>query len=589
MAHIYSNHGVEEVIWSAISHSDSHQDYLDFLTQFPDPVCVDYFRVLDSAVERYSPADPNGNPQAQCYAEAFKLLEAHAMVISDPRAKGAALFHLGKMLQLGLGVTPDPDRSISFYQQAIDCGEIRALINCGSQFDKPGATDADLSIAHALFHRAAELGEGMGLARIAEHIQDDTNPQKYALLLQAAEMGLAFSQYKVGGAHYFGKYGQPVDEALGISWLQQAARGGSAAACEVLGYHFDRESSKDSSLSWEWQIRGARLGSAGCMHAMGLKLLLGVNRDPDPELALTWLRRSAVLGDERAQFRIGHHYLISENRQMHPQGVAWLRLAVENGHGYAAWRLAVAYREGIGIEQDLVKAAHYCQIAARAGYAEAQGQLGLFYWYGSGVEKDAQKAYQWLQMCALQGEAKGIYLLGLATENGVGCTPDIDQAVRLYEEAAEKGDLDAVNQVGDCFYFGSGKPKDPVQAAVWFRRAASKGHARSMTDLGRILSDGEGVITNYEEARRWFQKAADLDEPCGMYMLAMLYANGDGVEQDDEQCRRWMSRSAMLGYKPAKEWMQSSLPAAPKWLEDILQEATKVGADKPIEQQQDKQ
>jgi len=110
-----------------------------------------------------------------------------------------------------------------------------------------------------------------------------------------------------------------------------------------------------------------------------------------------------------------------------------------------------------------------------------------------------------------------------------------------------------------------------------------------MTDLGRILSDGEGVITNYEEARRWFQKAADLDEPCGMYMLAMLYANGDGVEQDDEQCRRWMSRSAMLGYKPAKEWMQSSLPAAPKWLEDILQEATKVGADKPIEQQQDKQ
>lgn len=600
MANVYSNGVIEDLIWSAIEESHCAQDFLDFIAQFPDTQSTYWQQALERAVVNFSPADPKGLLQKRFSEGVFELIEQLAQDTNSDAIRAIAHFRLGKMLHSGFGVEKNRELSINHYKRAIALGEIRALINCGGHYDGPDATAEDLAFAHTLYERALAQGEPMGLVRMAGRIENENDPRKYELYLQAAEMGLPYGLYKVGAAHYFGKCGQPEDESLGLSWLQRAARAGSTDACEILGYHYDRRSSKEPELAWEWQMQGAKLGSPSAMYAVGLKLLLGIDRDVDTQAAMNWLFKAAVLGEERAQYRIGTQYQISEDPADHPQAVAWLKLAADSGHEYSAWRLSIAYRDGMGCEPNPKEAARYCEIAARAGFPQAQGQMGLFYWYGNGVEKDEHKAYQWLQMCALQGEAHGTYLLGLATDNGVGCTPDISEAVRLYEEAAEKGDLDAVNQLGDCYYFGHGKPKDPVQAASWYQRAASKGHARSMTDLGRMLSDGEGVITNYEEAFKWFQKAADLDEPCAMYMLAVLYANGDGVEESAEQCRRWMARAAGLGYKPAKKWMEENLPATPQWLEKLVQEASQAksadaisttnatkpaNTDKPAEQQ----
>lgn len=585
MANVYSNDVIEDLIWSTIEESHCAQDFLDFIAQFPDSQSTYWQHALERAVVNFSPSDPKGLLQKRFYPRVFSALEQLAHDSDSNATKAAAHFRLGRMLHSGFGVEKNRELSINHYKRAIALGEVRALINCGGHYDGPDATPEDLEFAHTLYERALAQGEPMGLVRMASRIKKDADPRKYELYLQAAENGSPHGLYKVGGAHYFGRCGQPEDESLGLSWLQRAARAGSTDACEVLGYHYDRKSRKDPKLSWDWQMLGAELGSAGCMNSIGVKLLLGVDRDADRTLAMQWLHKAAVLGEERAQFRIGQQHLISDDEADHPHGVAWLKLAADNGHEYAAWRLSIAYRDAVGCAPNPQEAARYCEIAARAGFPEAQGQMGLYYWYGGGVEKDPNKAYQWLQMCALQGETRGAFLLGLATENGVGCEPDMNEAIRLYEQAADKGDLDAMNQIGDCFYFGNGRPQDPVQAADWYLRAAAKGHARSMTDLGRMLCDGEGVITNYEEAFKWLQKAADLDEPRAMYMLAELYANGDGVQESDEQCRRWMSRSAMLGYKPAKTWMQENLPAAPQWLENLVQEAAQPQTDKPAEQQ----
>jgi len=61
-----------------------------------------------------------------------------------------------------------------------------------------------------------------------------------------------------------------------------------------------------------------------------------------------------------------------------------------------------------------------------------------------------------------------------------------------------------------------------------------------------------------------------LDDSRAMYLLALMYENGDGVEESEETCRRWMGRSAMLDYKPAKEWIEKHLPKAPDWLEQLV-------------------
>ena len=589
MAQTYSNDVVEDLVWSVIQDSHCAQDFLDFIDQFPNPDGRYWSQALDRAVATFSPADPRGDQSERLYPGVYERIKNLANETQSNKARAVAYFQLGKMLQLGFGVAADRDHSISCYQQAISLGEIRSLINCGAHYDGPNATPQELALAHDLFERARLQGEPMGLVRMANRIEDKKDPRKYGLYLQAAEMGMAEGLYQVGMAHYFGKCNQAEDESLGISWLQRAARAGWPGACRILGWHYERSTTKDSQLAWDWYLLGAQLGDAACMHAIGLQLLWGVDRETDTSQAMHWFSRAAVLGDNCGQFRVGQQFLVSENSADHPQGLAWLRLAMDNGHGHAAWRLALAHRDGIGCVPDPAESSRYCEIAARAGLPEAQGQLGLNYWYGNGVIRDEQKAYQWLQMCALQGEPRGTYLLGLATDCGVGCSADTEEAVRLYHEAADKGDLDAVNQIGDCFYFGRGKPKDAVQAAMWYRRAAAKGHAASMADLGRMLHDGEGVLVNYEEAFKWFERAAQLKDSRAMYMLAIMYGNGDGVEESEEQCRHWMSRSAMLGHTPAKEWMEENLPAVPQWLEDLVQPAAASGVNNSATQQSDQQ
>jgi TPR repeat protein len=63
------------------------------------------------------------------------------------------------------------------------------------------------------------------------------------------------------------------------------------------------------------------------------------------------------------------------------------------------------YREGEGVEEDAVQAAHWYRKATVHGYAQAQYSLGLMYDRGEGVKKDAVQAVHWWQKAAVQGYA----------------------------------------------------------------------------------------------------------------------------------------------------------------------------------------
>ena len=569
MANQYSNGAIEDLIWSEIEHSSNANDFLTFIAQFPVNMSARWFPALDQAVSLFSPeSDPSLAPESH-YNRAFERLLAYAQDTHDTEAKAIAFFHLGKMANDGYGTAVNRDLSIEFYKKAIGLGEVRALINCGGHYDGQEATPEDLAFARDLFEQALRKGEPMGLIRLGDRIVDRNDPEAYRLYAQAVELGSAVGVYRVGSSHRYGLCGQPRDDALGISWIQRAANAGVADASHSLGRHYTNSASKDLALSRHWFRQGALQGNAHSMSNYGVQCLLGEGGEVDTAEGNLWLGRAAVLGDQFALFRVGHTLISSDHEAERPRGLAFLQRAAAKGHAYSAWRVALAFRDGVGCAPDPVRSSHYCRIAAEAGFPEAQGQLGLNYWYGSGVEQSDAQAYKWINLCALQGEPRGLYLLAVLTDSGVGCEVNEAEAFALYQRAADEGDLDALRQLGECYYFGRGVKKDPAQAVLYYKTAADKGHAKSMTDLGSILYDGEIVMTNYEEAAKWFFKAADRNEPRAMYMLAQMYADGDGVEQGDGACRRWMARAASLGYKPAQEWIDENLPRAPQWLEQL--------------------
>jgi TPR repeat protein len=572
MANTYSNTIVEDLIWAEIAQSACAQDFLDYTNQFPTIPTQHWFEALDQAVSLFSPsATHEGLAAGSRYPAAFEKVKAFAEQTSDESLKAIAVFNLGKMADRGLGTLANRDESIRYYKQAIALGEPRALINCASFFEGSTASESDLAFADDLYRQALEKGEPMGLVFQAARFTDDDDPRRYELHLQAAEMGCAAAMHRVGVAHIAGSSGQAKDESLGLSWIQRAAKAGHHEASYFLGWYYDREAkNKDLPLSVEWHQLGASQGNRAAMRVLSINLIDGEGIEANEAQGVVWLNRAAVLGDRYAQFHLGKRLMEADSIDTQKTGLAWLTMAADNGHDYAAWRVAQAYQVGTACEKDLVKASRYCEIAAKAGYGQAQGQLGLNYWYGEGVEKDYDKAYKWISMCAFQGESHGLYLLGLMTDQGHGCTADYAEALRLYRKAADKGSVSALRQIGECYYFGHGVERDYAEAVLWYQKAAAQGNAKAMTDMGWMLREGEGVLTNYEEAAAWFEKAAALDDSRAMYLLALMYENGDGVEESEEACRRWMGRSAMLDYKPAKEWIEKHLPKAPDWLEQLV-------------------
>jgi FOG: TPR repeat, SEL1 subfamily len=95
------------------------------------------------------------------------------------------------------------------------------------------------------------------------------------------------------------------------------------------------------------------------------------------------------------------------------QGLIWLRKSAELGYDEAEYNLGVAYYQGEIVLQDYKQAAYWFEKSAQQGDVKAQYNLGLLYEQGNGVPRNYQKALFWYQKSAEQGDADAQYNLKL--------------------------------------------------------------------------------------------------------------------------------------------------------------------------------
>src|SRR5256885_725545 len=87
-----------------------------------------------------------------------------------------------------------------------------------------------------------------------------------------------------------------------------------------------------------------------------------------------------------------------------------------------------SYANGIGVENDEVKAFEWYKKSAEQGFSNAQCNLGVCYANGIGVKKDEVKAFEWYKKSAEQGFSNAQYNLGYCYQNGKGVEKDEVQA-----------------------------------------------------------------------------------------------------------------------------------------------------------------
>ena len=86
------------------------------------------------------------------------------------------------------------------------------------------------------------------------------------------------------------------------------------------------------------------------------------------------------------------------------EAVRWYRLAADQGHADAQFKLGGMHADGRGVLKDAAEAVRWYRLAADQGDASAQHKLGVMHTDGRGVLKDSVLAHMWLNIAGANGD-----------------------------------------------------------------------------------------------------------------------------------------------------------------------------------------
>jgi hypothetical protein len=179
------------------------------------------------------------------------------------------------------------------------------------------------------------------------------------------------------------------------------------------------------------------------------------------------------------------------------EAAKWYEAAAGANNGFAAYKLALMYENGLlGTSPDMKQAASWLRRAANAGLSEAQHKLGIMLDTGKAGEENPKEAAQYLKMAADQGVADAQWRLGTLLEQGRGVPRDFEAAAKLYQAASAQGNLNAHYSLGVLYVTGDGVPVNPAEALHLFTMAAEGGHSQAKRRLNAAkvgVTAGGGV------------------------------------------------------------------------------------------------
>lgn len=281
---------------------------------------------------------------------------------------------------------------------------------------------------------------------------------------------------------------------------------------------------------------------------------------------------SGYSSEPKIKYQLAESYFYGRNglRQNYAEAVKWYRNTTKHGSnadGLGFGALGFCYEFGKGVEPDLEEAEkwytapnsrgpHYpCRTRiremiaqARDGNAETAYRLGVAFANGIGTKLDVPEALKWLRLAAEKDHPGAFFLIGRCYAEGNGIPKDPAEAVAWYRKAAEKGVAEAQMELGKCFESGFGVQKDAVKAFSWYRRAAEQGFAEAPC-TPENFSANDLDAEAWTEALMWYMLAAERGNPEAQYRIGMSYSGER--EFDRELRRKWLVRSADRGYAPA--------------------------------------
>lgn len=231
----------------------------------------------------------------------------------------AATYRTAVCNEVGAGTRRDHHRAVLFYRKASALGDTAGMYKLGMillngllgqprnireaiVWLKRAAGQADEDNPHALH----ELG------LLYEKPNNNVVPhdEAYAreLFTQAAQLGYAPSQFKLGSAYEYGTLTCPVDPRRSIAWYTKAAgKNDGESELALSGWYLtgsDGVLKQSDSEAYLWARRAATKGIPKAEYAVGYYSEVGIGVESNIEEAKRWYMRAAAQGNKRAMMRL---------------------------------------------------------------------------------------------------------------------------------------------------------------------------------------------------------------------------------------------------------------------------------------------
>ena len=193
-----------------------------------------------------------------------------------------------------------------------------------------------------------------------------------------------------------------------------------------------------------------------------------------------------------------------------------------SGNADSQDQLVDAYFDGIGVEQDHVKAFERYLQAAEQGHGKAQYNVAYAYANGIGSQKNIEESIKWYSKSADQGVALAQYVLAKLLIDGQYVEQDITKGLDLLQKASDQGLDLAQYDLGTIFLEGKIVGHDVNKGISFLFLSAKQGNKDAQYNLGLAFSNLPEP--DYASAERYLREASFNGHFIAMFELSRLYA-----------------------------------------------------------------
>ena len=336
-------------------HSKDVVDFAELGIEFENVVFDEKYRKIE---EEESPSKFYNEGCKYFEAKQYKeALECFKKAASKNHAD--ALFHVGKIYHLALGVEQDYRLAAEYYSKAVSFNSEKAANNLANMYRNGDGLEKDMKKAIELYKKAIDGGNGLAANNLGNMYHNaDGVEQNYDEALKyfrkGAELGNCVATGNVGHCYRWG-HGVAQDYVEAMKWLKKSSDMGSSWAMNVLGdmYLNGEGIDENNEEAMKWYRKGAEAGDNDAIANVGYMYCYGKGVEQNYEEAMKWYKKAADGGNAWAMSKIGDLYYngngVTENYE---EAVSWYKKASEQNRGYAFYMLGWCYEFGQGVSKD---------------------------------------------------------------------------------------------------------------------------------------------------------------------------------------------------------------------------------------------